>query len=84
MECNPFKPLTCKSGVNISQPIARETIEVWDPIQKCKVIRYKDELLKELYRDLTIDINPKEPFEFVGRIDGPPLTQYRNQNLRNY
>lgn len=26
---------------------------------------------------IPIDINPKEPFEFVGRIDGPPLTQYR-------
>lgn len=26
----------------------------------------------------SINHNPKEPFEFVGRIDGPPLTQYRS------
>ena len=26
----------------------------------------------------SINLSPKEPFEFVGRIDGPPLTQYRS------
>lgn len=52
-----FEPLGAELTANLAQPIARETIEVWDPIQKCKVIRYKDELLKELYKDLSIGIN---------------------------
>ncbi|MFI3604968.1 hypothetical protein [Vagococcus fluvialis] len=34
--------------------------------------------------NIPTDINPKEPFEFVGRIDGPPLTKLRNQSLKDY
>lgn len=52
-----FEPVANKVTVNAAQPLARETIEIWDPIQKCKVVRYKDELLKELYKDLSIGIN---------------------------
>ena len=52
-----FEPVANKVTVNAAQPLARETIEIWDPIQKCKVARYKDELLKELYKDLSIGIN---------------------------
>jgi len=52
-----FEPVANKATVNAAQPLARETIEIWDPIQKCKVVRYKDELLKELYKDLSIGIN---------------------------
>lgn len=39
-------------NVSMALPMGRETIEVWDPIQKCKVIRYKDEIEKELYGHL--------------------------------
>lgn len=52
-----FEPVASPVAVNAAQPIARETIEIWDPIQKCKVVRYKDELLKELYKDLSIGVN---------------------------
>lgn len=52
-----FEPVAKEVAVNAAQPIARETVEIWDPIQKCKVIRYKDELLKEIYSGLNIGIN---------------------------
>lgn len=57
-----FEPVANKATVNAAQPLARETIEIWDPIQKCKVVRYKDELLKELYKDLSIGINQTMEF----------------------
>ena len=52
-----FEPVASQVAKNAAQPIARETVEIWDPIQKCKVIRYKDEILKELYKNLSIGVN---------------------------
>lgn len=46
------EPIGAPIGMNMALPMGRETIEVWDPIQKCKVIRYKDELEEELYGHL--------------------------------
>lgn len=46
------EPISTPVGMSMALPMGRETIEVWDPIQKCKVIRYKDELEKELYGHL--------------------------------
>ncbi len=51
-----FELVASQVAKNTAQPIARETVEIWDPIQKCKVIRYKDEILKELYKDLSIGV----------------------------
>lgn len=58
MNKNSFEPLGVELTANLAQPIARGIIEVWDAIQKCTIIRYKDELLKELYKDLSIGISP--------------------------
>lgn len=58
MNSKLFEPVAKEVAIDAAQPLARETIEIWDPIQKCKVIRYKDELLKELYKDLSIGVNP--------------------------
>lgn len=63
---NLFQESSAPVGVNAGQPLARETIEIWDPIQKCKVIRYKDDLKKELYKDLYkgLSIGIEQSLEF--------------------
>lgn len=59
---------------------AQKDREYMQELGKCCVEGIKQGLSQTI--DIPIDINPKEPFEFVGRIDGPPLTQYRSQSLR--
>ncbi|RQW65465.1 hypothetical protein DUK53_16055 [Listeria sp. SHR_NRA_18] len=49
-----FEPVCADTELPSAQPILRETIEIWDPVHKCKVKVYKDELLKELNKSRDI------------------------------
>ncbi|MBC2004650.1 hypothetical protein HCA78_12775 [Listeria booriae] len=52
-----FEP-ACADMVQLStRPMLRETIEIWDPVHKCKVKVYKDEFLKELNKSRDIGIS---------------------------
>ncbi len=58
-----YEPAGAKASIDAALPLARETVEVWDPVNKRKVIRYKDDIEKELYGHLYehLDINLMEP-----------------------
>lgn len=65
---------------------AQKDMEYMQKLGRCITDSFKQGINQAINTpiNIPIDSNPKEPFEFVRRIDGPPLTQYRNQSLRNH
>lgn len=51
-----------RNGSSLTNPMARETIQIWDPFHKCKVTMYKDEFEKQLNKNFLISIDKSMKF----------------------
>lgn len=60
---------------------AQKDREHMQELGRCVIDGFKQGMNQAIntHINIPLDFNPKEPFEFVGRIDGPPLTQYRKR-----